>query len=339
MSLCLLSRGLQNFVLSIFGFCFRPSKAMIALLFDSGLLQSTSSTPQPRQQKGLCRKLSSTPWLIPKHSISQVAASLYEIKDLLIAGGSTRNSRRTFAAPRTHSFLSAGSPDHSVLSANVLPDDGLCLVCCAHSSASCPVCEQDFCSNHLYVCRDCDNQFCGSCLDDHRADGHWTDSDTNAELSHGWRASLVSGQGNSEAWAFVRSVKNPFFSAVHIVKASSDPAFNRSQGICNDPFAYQSHSSIIGDLPNGKAIKARGDGFRSSPAGCNYCAVYDTFPDQAFARASRARNRSSSRISHPEPLRQATSCFARVMRAVCSCVAAQNLVNLFSQFQSLEVCL
>jgi hypothetical protein len=45
---------------------------------------------------------------------------------------------------------------------------------------------------------------------------------------------------------------------------------------------------------------------------------------------------------YPETLRPATSSFARVMREVCSyCVsyAAQALVNLFSQFQSPEVCL
>jgi hypothetical protein len=80
------------------------------------------------------------------------------------------------------------------------------------------------------------------------------------------------------------------------------------------------------------------------PAGRNHCAVYDTCPNQAFAPASHARNRPLSRISHHGPLRQATSHlmpmgFARVIRAVCSCVAAQALVNLFSQFQSLEVCL
>lgn len=315
MSLCLLSRGLQNFVLSIFGCCLRPSKAMIALLFDSALLQSTNSTSQPRWKKGLCRKLPSTPHLAGKNSIPQAAASPHDLKDPLIADLKSRRLRRGFAAPRTHSFSSAGSPDHSVLSANILPDDGLCFVCCAHQSASCPVCEQEFCSNHLYVCRDCDSQFCGSCLDEHRSDGHWTDSDTNAELTHGWKESLVYGRERSEATAFVRSVKNPFFFAFHIVKASSDSVFNRSQFFCSDRFAYQSHSSIIGDLPNGKAPKASGGGRLAS------------------------RNQPSSRIPHPEPLRQGASFFARVMRAVCSCVAAQALVNLFSQFQSLEVCL
>jgi hypothetical protein len=75
------------------------------------------------------------------------------------------------------------------------------------------------------------------------------------------------------------------------------------------------------------------------PAGRNHCAVYDTCPNQAFARASHACNRPLSRISHHGPLRPDASFFARVMRAVCSCVAAQALVNLFSQFQSLEVCL
>lgn len=317
---------------------------MIALLLDSALLQSTNSTSQPRQKKGLYRKLPSTPYLAAKHSIIQAAASLHKLKNPLIAGEIARRPRCVFTALKTHSFWLSDCPDHFVLSANVLPDDGLCLVCCAHSFASCPVCEQDFCSNHLYACRDCDSQFCGSCLDDHRANGHWTDSDTNSERSHGWRESLASGRQRSQASAFVRSVKNPFFFAFHIVKASSDSAFNRSQFFCSDRFAYQSHSSIIGDLPNRKATKARGDGFGSLPTGRNHCAVYDTCPNQAFARASHAHNCPLSRISHHGPLRQATSHlmpmgFARVMCAVCSCVAAQALVNLFSQFQSLEVCL
>jgi len=317
---------------------------MIALLFDSALLQSASSTSQPKQQKSLCRELPSTPHLAAKPSFTPTAALLHVLKDPLIADVKSWRPRRLFTALKTHSFSLSGCPDHFVLSANVLPDDGLCLVCCAHSFASCPVCEQDFCSNHLYVCRDCNSQFCGSCLDDHHANGHWTDSDTNAELSHGWREILASRRQRSQALMFVRSVKNPFFFAFHIVKASSDSAFNRSQFFCSDRFAYQSHSSITGDLPNGKATKARGDGFGSLSAGRNHCAVYDTCPNQAFTRISHFRNQPLSRISHHGPLRQAASHlmpmgFVRVMRAVCSCVAAQALVNLFSQFQSLEVCL
>jgi hypothetical protein len=68
-------------------------------------------------------------------------------------------------------------------------DQSLCQVCGIASNKSCSVCDQRFCSNHLYFCSDCDNQFCGNCLDDHRADGHWSDSDTAAELSHTQRLS------------------------------------------------------------------------------------------------------------------------------------------------------
>ncbi|MCU1255071.1 MAG: hypothetical protein JWM83_1370, partial [Candidatus Angelobacter sp.] len=53
-----------------------------------------------------------------------------------------------------------------------------CLVCERAPCNSCPVCEQDFCETHLYRCADCGNRFCSNCLDDHRSDGHWTDSDT-----------------------------------------------------------------------------------------------------------------------------------------------------------------
>ena len=59
-----------------------------------------------------------------------------------------------------------------------------CLVCDIQSSGSCPACGQDFCSTHLYLCADCGNQYCSNCFDDHNSDGHWTDSDTAAELSH-----------------------------------------------------------------------------------------------------------------------------------------------------------
>jgi hypothetical protein len=62
-----------------------------------------------------------------------------------------------------------------------------CLVCERASCNSCPVCEQDFCETHLYRCADCGNRFCGNCLDDHRSDGHWTDSDTVTELNHAQR--------------------------------------------------------------------------------------------------------------------------------------------------------
>lgn len=227
-----------------------------------------------------------------------------------------------FVASKPHSLSSSGSSDQSALSANVLPDGGLCLVCCAHSSASCTVCEQDFCINHLYVCLDCDSQFCGGCLDDHRAEGHWTDSDTNAELSHGWKENLVSN-------------------SLRIGTNGSSSALNRTGSFCGNQFAYQSHSSVIRVLPNEKASKASGDGFGSSPVARKYCAMC-TYPNQALAYASHARSRPSFRIPHSELLRRATSCFTGVIRSVCSCVAAhaiQALVNSFSQFQSLEVCL
>ena len=175
--------------MSNFGCGFRLSKAMIALLFDLVLPQSASSTSQPRQQKGLCRQLPPTPHLSAKHSITQAVASLRGLNDPLIAGAKAQRPRHLFAASKTHSLSPSSSLD--VLSTNDLPEDRPCLVCSIHSSASCPVCEEDFCSDHLYPCLDCDSQYCGSCLDDHCADGHWTDSDTNAELNHGWREKLV----------------------------------------------------------------------------------------------------------------------------------------------------
>lgn len=86
----------------------------------------------------------------------------------------------------THNLSSANSSVHSShSSANSLSGDpSLCLVCGTAPCKSCLVCDQDFCVNHLYLCTDCDNRYCGSCLDEHRADGHWSDSDTAAELNH-----------------------------------------------------------------------------------------------------------------------------------------------------------
>ncbi len=80
---------------------------------------------------------------------------------------------------------SASSTNSSVASSpNSSSDDPpLCLVCDTPSCNACPVCEQDFCETHLYLCADCGNQYCGKCLDEHHADGHWTDSDTAAELN------------------------------------------------------------------------------------------------------------------------------------------------------------
>ena len=64
-----------------------------------------------------------------------------------------------------------------------------CLVCDIQSSGSCPVCDEDFCGTHLYLCADCNNQYCGNCFDDHHADGHWADADTAAELSRAQHSS------------------------------------------------------------------------------------------------------------------------------------------------------
>jgi hypothetical protein len=88
-------------------------------------------------------------------------------------------------ALKSHAFTQALASNLSVESSSNsfthnLPE---CLVCDIQSSGSCPVCGQDFCSTHLYLCAECGNQYCSNCFDDHNSDGHWTDSDTAAELS------------------------------------------------------------------------------------------------------------------------------------------------------------
>ena len=87
-----------------------------------------------------------------------------------------------------------------------------CLVCDTTSTESCHCCGQDFCRTHLYPCIDCGIRFCGACLEDHHADGHWSDSDTSAELvrsqsigisnSHAACSSHVSGLADAHINAF-----------------------------------------------------------------------------------------------------------------------------------------
>jgi hypothetical protein len=159
---------------------------MIALLFDSALLQSTCSTSQPNQQKSLWRHLSPPPDPLAECSIPQAITSHRGPSYPSIEDGDGRYLLQAEASKK-HRSSSSNSSDDPFHSANILSADRLCLVCDAHCSASCAVCDQDFCNTHLYACVECDNQYCSCCLDDHRANGHWTDSDTAAELNHSWR--------------------------------------------------------------------------------------------------------------------------------------------------------
>jgi hypothetical protein len=160
---------------------------MIALLFDSALLQSTCSTSQPNQQKSLWRHLPQSPDPLAERSSPQATTSRRGPSNSSIEDADGRYPRPAAEASKKHRSSSSNSSDDPFHSANILSADRLCLVCDAHCSASCAVCDQDFCNTHLYACVECDNQYCGCCLDDHCANGHWTDSDTAAELNHSWR--------------------------------------------------------------------------------------------------------------------------------------------------------
>ena len=182
---------------------------MNALLFDSILPHSTVSTSQPPLQK-ILQSLGSPPLRpVVEHSTSRV-------------GRWQRASRD----PLVHRLSSSSSSKHSFFSTNPLLGDRLCLICGAHSSTSCPVCDEDFCSNHLDRCLGCDNQYCGRCLDDHRVDGHWTDSDTAAELNRGQRD---------------RSVPAHF--PIGIDGFAAAP--NRTQCLCGEQATCQAHSTAI----------------------------------------------------------------------------------------------
>ena len=248
MSLCLLSRRPLNFGLSLFAYCFQLAKVMIVLLLSSALEHSTGSTSQPRQQKRFYKQGPPTLSLVFVHSIPR-ARSPRRFNDLLIANGKARKPRHLFAAATIHSLSASDSPNHSPVSINVCPENEVCVVCDAHSSAICPVCEQNFCSNHLYVCLDCDSQFCGSCLDDHRVHGHWSDSDTNAELAHAWREKLVLAV------------------LLRVEKCISTSISDRPQCSSNNQFSY---SSIVRVFPDGKATKANGKELACPSADCNW---------------------------------------------------------------------
>jgi hypothetical protein len=185
MPLCLLSRRLQFLGFPKLRSSFPFVKAMIALVFDPHVLQCRPSTSQPTcQEFRFCRRASYSFSVDFVHRIANVLAG--RLHQLAV----TQTTLFTFngnpgSVPRSNAFvqgllypkLSVGSsPDR-------FTNNTRCLVCDVQATASCPTCDQDFCSAHLYLCSDCDNQYCGNCLDDHYSHGHWTDSDTSAELS------------------------------------------------------------------------------------------------------------------------------------------------------------
>jgi hypothetical protein len=167
---------------------------MISLLFDSAPVQSTCSTSQPKQQKSvLWRLLRRRPNPVAERSVPQAHTSHYGTKYASSEHADRPYLRHPAEASKKHAPSSSNSPDHPFDSGNTFSGDRLCLVCGVHCSASCGVCDQDFCSTHLYACIECNDQYCSRCLDDHQADGHWTDSDTAAELNHAWRDKSSSG--------------------------------------------------------------------------------------------------------------------------------------------------
>jgi hypothetical protein len=128
-------------------------------------------------------------------SPSNVLARPPSTADRATVSPSLDDPRRAFESRAlTPSVLSTNCSVHSSQNSS---SDGppLCLVCDTAPCNSCPACEQDFCEAHIYLCADCGSQLCGNCLDEHRADGHWTDTATAAELNHAQR--LYSEQ---DAW-------------------------------------------------------------------------------------------------------------------------------------------
>src|SRR6185312_13797093 len=125
MPLCLLSRRVQDSASPNFGPCFRLSKSMIALLFDSVLLQSTCSTSQPRQQKGVLGQPPQPLCPKAKQSLSHAVVSGHGLNDPFTTGQEKQRPRHLSEALKTHHLPSAGSPDHSFHSTNSFSDDRL----------------------------------------------------------------------------------------------------------------------------------------------------------------------------------------------------------------------
>ena len=272
MPLCLLSRRLQRLGSSAFTACFRLSKVMNPLLFDLISFDSRWATSQPNQQKS--RYESTSPLC--------VLTKLF------------RGWRRRAKDPLVVLVASSFPTDQSFQSASTAPD-AICLICGSHRSMSCPVCEQDFCSIHLYTCLDCGSQYCSRCLDDHRVEGHWTDSDTAAELNHGWRVSSILAclliGNHCASYETYLSQTTACTSRTRITGSVVLPA----QRASDEQSAGQAHSSAI---------------------------------------LEAARNQPSSRFLQGVALRFLASEFARVFRAVRLCLSwwgARELGNVSSQ--------
>ena len=164
---------------------------MIALLLAPVWWHSTCATFQPKQRKSLWRWLLPLFGLISEHSTTQANSSRRRFPFPPAVGGQGSDLRHLAEVSKTCCLPSSNSPDRAFHPPNTFPHDRLCHVCDIHCSSSCAVCEQHFCPKHLYVCLDCNNQYCSRCLDDHRADGHWSDSDTAAELTRGNSAAFL----------------------------------------------------------------------------------------------------------------------------------------------------
>ncbi len=84
-----------------------------------------------------------------------------------------------------------GCAEPSPHAGNVIPEltslvervGSVCPVCGLLARKVCHGCGEKFCHAHVYVCVDCSTPLCGACMDDHLAEGHWSDSDTVREIS------------------------------------------------------------------------------------------------------------------------------------------------------------
>lgn len=85
----------------------------------------------------------------------------------------------------------------SGLTSLVEPVGSACPVCGVLARKICHECGEKFCHAHVYACAECSTPLCGACMDEHSAEGHWSDSDTAREMVGSVDAASLGSSANS----------------------------------------------------------------------------------------------------------------------------------------------
>ncbi len=139
-------------------------------------------------------------------------ATLDSCRSSLLGNSSVRHgceiSDKVLDSPPEPTFSGSGnapassSAEHSPYGGELIPEltslvervGSVCPVCGSLARKVCHGCGEKFCHAHVYVCVECSTPLCGACMDDHSAEGHWSDSDTAREMSGAGRLSGGGGR-------------------------------------------------------------------------------------------------------------------------------------------------